>query len=63
MTGDLPQKPPANSGTELSAAQAKRKARLAEELRANLKRRKAAARRHKGDEDGHGGTSSDNDEG
>ncbi|CCB63891.1 hypothetical protein RLW55_00870 [Hyphomicrobium sp. B1] len=62
MSGDLPQKPPANPGAKPSAAQMSRKQRLAEELRANLKRRKAAARRHKETDGDDGETSSGNHE-
>jgi hypothetical protein len=47
MTGGLRGKAPSTPGSKVSANQSARKERLAEELRANLKRRKAAARRHK----------------
>jgi hypothetical protein len=49
MAADQPEKSPANSGSRQASVAMKRKERLAEELRANLKRRKAAARRHKED--------------
>jgi hypothetical protein len=62
MTGDMSQKPPTNSGKKPSATQVTRKDRLAEELRANLKRRKAAARRHKEADKGGGGASSEDDQ-
>jgi hypothetical protein len=60
MSGDLPQKPPVNPDVKPSAARMSRKERLAEELRANLKRRKAAARRHKETGGDDGETSSGN---
>ena len=49
MGEDDLRKTPANSGAKQSAARMTRSDRLAEQLRANLKRRKAAARRHKDD--------------
>ncbi len=49
MAGDLPDKPPVNSASRQMSAAMRRKERLAAELRANLKRRKAATRRHKED--------------
>ncbi|MBS0253474.1 MAG: hypothetical protein JSR78_20635 [Proteobacteria bacterium] len=56
MNEDLPQKPPAKP----SSARMSRKERLAQELRANLKRRKAATRRHKWTDGDDGETSSGN---
>jgi hypothetical protein len=47
MTADIPEKSPRPSKDGSASVRAKREARLAEQLRANLKRRKAAARRHK----------------
>ncbi|MFT3729816.1 MAG: hypothetical protein QM780_18660 [Hyphomicrobium sp.] len=47
MNEELPPKPSVNSGAKPSSQRMTRKERLAEELRANLKRRKAAARRDK----------------
>ncbi|RUO99724.1 hypothetical protein [Hyphomicrobium sp.] len=49
MGGQPPGKTSTNAGAKSTPAQLKRQQRLAEELRANLKRRKAAARRHKED--------------
>jgi hypothetical protein len=62
MTGDLPQKPSANSGAKVSETQKRRKERLAEELRANLKRRKATGRRDKDAEGNRGDAPPDNGE-
>lgn len=47
MSGNGPPKTSANPGERPSVTRMTRKDRLAEELRANLKRRKAAARRQK----------------
>lgn len=49
MTGNFQPKPPGNADKAKSAGKLTRQDRLAEELRANLKRRKAAARRQKGE--------------
>ena len=58
MTGDPREKTLATPGSKVAANQSKRKERLAEELRANLKRRKDAARRHKDANTDDGGASS-----
>jgi hypothetical protein len=47
MTGNFRPKQHANAGTGKTPRKMTREDRLAEELRANLKRRKAAARRQK----------------
>jgi hypothetical protein len=61
MTGDLRKNAPAVPGEKTAANQSARKKRLAEELRTNLKRRKAATRRHK-DVDTDDGEASSGDE-
>ncbi|MBN9247190.1 MAG: hypothetical protein J0I81_07020 [Hyphomicrobium sp.] len=49
MTGNFQPKRPGNAGAGKGASKLTRQDRLAEELRANLKRRKAAARRQGGE--------------
>ncbi|RUP09411.1 hypothetical protein [Hyphomicrobium sp.] len=49
MTGNFQPKRPGNAGTGKGGGKLTRQDRLAEELRANLKRRKAAARRQGGE--------------
>ena len=49
MTGNFQPKPPGNADKPKTSGKLTRQERLAEELRANLKRRKAAARRQRGE--------------